>query len=92
MFNATLHAHDLLETARLFAGAKVVIGAVGGGLGNMVFCAPATAVVELRGKAARPTVHHVYMATNLGLRYYGIEMDSWSVSVEDLIRIVRLYA
>ncbi|GAB2955529.1 hypothetical protein GCM10027048_21660 [Hymenobacter coalescens] len=38
---------SLAEKVTLFAGARAVIGPVGAGLSNLVFCAPGTAVLEL---------------------------------------------
>ncbi|TGE14049.1 glycosyltransferase family 61 protein [Hymenobacter elongatus] len=37
---------SLLEKAALFAGARVVIGPVGAGLVNILFCAPGTSLIE----------------------------------------------
>ena len=45
-----LEREPLPQQARLFASARVVIGAHGAGLSNAVFCAPGTLVVEI-GKA-----------------------------------------
>jgi len=91
VFNATLHSHDLDATMMLFAGAKLVIGAQGGGFNNMMFCAPATGIVEFRAADAKASPHFVYLATNLGMRFYGFEMAGWNVPVQQATEVVQMF-
>lgn len=49
---AELDAMPLLQQAQLFADADVVLGIHGGGLSNIIFCAPGTTVVELGKRAS----------------------------------------
>ena len=61
--------HTVASTIELFKSAKVVIGAHGAGMANMVYCAPGTAVMEI---AMRTPRHRDYMhaAASLGHRYW----------------------
>lgn len=65
----TLSGRPLDEQIELFSRAEVVIGPHGGGLSNLVWCRPGTAVVELYG---RDFVNPVFwgLSKNLGLRHH----------------------
>ena len=59
----------MAETVALFKTADIVVGAFGGTLANIVFCAPRTQVVEI---ALREPAYRTYMhlAAAMGLGYW----------------------
>ena len=67
----TLSGRPLDEQIELFSRAEVVIGPHGGGLSNLVWCRPGTAVVELY---AHDYVNPVFwgLSENLGLRHHHV--------------------
>ncbi|KAH8060494.1 hypothetical protein JL722_4597 [Aureococcus anophagefferens] len=69
-----LEREPLPQQARLFASARVVIGAHGAGLSNAVFCAPGTLVVEI-GKAPCKAWFPCFatLAKVVGLRFAHVE-------------------
>jgi capsular polysaccharide biosynthesis protein len=67
----TLTGRPLDEQIELFSRAEIVIGPHGGGLSNLVWCRPGTAVVELY---ADDYVNPVFwrLSGNLGLRHHHV--------------------
>ena len=67
----TLSGRPLSEQIELFSHAEIVIGPHGGGLSNLVWCKPGTAVVELYGC---DYVNPVFwgLSNNLGLRHHHV--------------------
>jgi hypothetical protein len=67
----TLSGRPLEEQIELFSRAEIVIGPHGGGLSNLVWCRPGTAVVELY---ADDYVNPVFwrLSQNLGLRHHHV--------------------
>ncbi len=49
VYDSSYHSLAIVEQARFFSAASVVIGPHGAGLSNIVFCRPGTLVVELAG-------------------------------------------
>jgi hypothetical protein len=70
----TLSGRPIDEQIQLFARADVVVGPHGGGLSNLVWCRPGTAVVELY---ARDYVNPVFwgLSEGLGLRHHHVVGD-----------------
>jgi hypothetical protein len=61
------------ETKALFAAAKVVIGVHGAGMGNLIFCAPGTHVVELAVR--QPHGHYfAHLSVALDLQYWWVPL------------------
>lgn len=82
------------EQIELFAQARVIIGAHGSGLANMVFAAPGTQVLELMPqKSLFPVFWH--LAAALGLSYWlhavpGVsKFDNFSVPAAEIVGAVR---
>ena len=67
----TLSGRPIDEQIQLFARADVVVGPHGGGLSNLVWCRPGTAVVELY---AHDYVNPVFwgLSETLGLRHHHV--------------------
>jgi capsular polysaccharide biosynthesis protein len=67
----TLSGRTLDEQIDLFSRAEIVIGPHGGGLSNLVWCRPGTAVVELYG---HDYVNPVFwgLSSDLGLRHHHV--------------------
>jgi capsular polysaccharide biosynthesis protein len=67
----TLSGRPLDEQVELFSRAEIVVGPHGGGLSNVVFCRPGTAVVELY---ADDYVNPVFwgISNHLGLRHHHV--------------------
>jgi hypothetical protein len=65
------------ETRALFASAKIVIGAHGAGMGNIIFCAPGTHIVELAVR--QPHGHYfAHLAVALDMQYWWVPLVSAS--------------
>jgi capsular polysaccharide biosynthesis protein len=60
---------DPREQARLFYSAKLVMGANGGGLTNIIFCEPGTTVLEIGLEERRRNQLARSMSEQLGIRY-----------------------
>ena len=72
---ATIHPerHTVGEQARLFHGARVVVGLHGSAFANLVFCRPGTALVELfEPHPTRTTNAYWVLTRQTGVRYYGL--------------------
>ena len=59
----------LLEKAKLFYKARVVISTIGAGLTNVIFCNSSTNVIEFF-PSSYPLPHYADMAIKLNLKYY----------------------
>ena len=65
--------HTVAEQARLFNGARVVVGLHGSGFANLVFCRRGAAVVELfEPHPTRTTNAYWVLSRQAGVRYYGL--------------------
>lgn len=67
---ATVHLedHDVASQARLFRGARAVVGVHGSGFSNVVFCRPGTTLVELFHPSETPSYFWV-LSRQCSLRY-----------------------
>lgn len=66
--------HGVAEQARIFNGARVVLGLHGSGLANLVFCRPGAALVEIHEPHPTRTTNAYWVLTRqAGVRYYGLE-------------------
>ena len=66
--------HTVAEQARIFSGARVVLGLHGSGLANLVFCRPGAALVEVHEPhPTRTTNAYWVLSRQRGMRYYGLE-------------------
>jgi capsular polysaccharide biosynthesis protein len=63
-----LEEHDVAAQARLFRGARVVIGVHGSGFSNVVFCRPGATLVELFHPSETPSYFWV-LSRQCGLAY-----------------------
>lgn len=90
------------EFGPLFAGAKVMMGAFGAGLSNMVFCKQGTVVIEAATQGRGN--HYLVQSAALGLRFYGMSVkpnwsrveagrrgEPWEVDLAKLEKILRVY-
>lgn len=65
--------HTVAEQARLFNGARVIVGLHGSGFANLVFCRPGATVVELfEPHPTRTTNAYWVLSRQAGVRYYGL--------------------
>ena len=65
--------HSVADQARIFNGARVVVGLHGSGFANLVFCRPGTALVELHEPhPTRTTNAYWVLSRQVGMRYYGL--------------------
>lgn len=69
---------SLKETIHLFSEAKVVVGAHGGGLANIVFCKPGTVVVEI-GMQETEFAEYKYISQVLKFRHANYVLDGFSM-------------
>lgn len=66
--------HPVAEQARIFNGARVVLGLHGSGLANLVFCRPGAALVEIHEPhPTRTTNAYWVLSRQAEMRYYGLE-------------------
>jgi len=88
-------AESMQETINLFAEAKVVVGAHGGGLANIVFSKPGTVVVEI-GMKETEFAEYSYMSQVLGFAHANYVLDGasmfeakWTVMAKEFARFVK---
>ena len=80
--------HSVAEQARIFNGARVVLGLHGSGFQNLVFCRPGSALVEVHEPhPTRTTNAYWVLSRQTGVRYYGLEARraSESSAEQDLV-------
>lgn len=84
--------HTVAEQARLFHGARVVVGLHGSGFANLVFCRPGAALVELHEPHPTRTTNAYWVLTRqCGVRYYGLEAPrAPSAAEQDLVVDARV--
>ena len=63
---------SLAEQVRIFSGARVVLGAHGAGLSNLLFCPPGAKLLELQDSSFVPRVWFWKWAAMLGCEYYSM--------------------
>lgn len=85
-----LEQMGLMEQARLFNGAKVIVAPHGAALANLVFCKPGTRVLELFGRNYLKCMY-AHMALKLGLDYIPlVEQGCQSLGESDGTTSIRI--
>jgi len=69
-----LHEIKFIEQLELFYNAETIVGLHGGGFANIVFCKPATKVIELRSTQAGPPIEN--LAKKNALNYNSITINA----------------